>query len=132
MVPFIAQGFISMVAWSRMPRRGAAEPVGELISYTARIYPSAVAHYLSYRLDLILVSALLGATAAGLYSLALNGVDAVARVGQTAATVLFRRFSEATVPHGVRLARRGAVAAGAFSLLVGLGLAAVVGLGGAR
>lgn len=131
-VPFAAQGIISTLGWMRMPRRGAPQPVGELLSYTARIYPSAVAHYLSYRLDLILVSALLGATAAGLYSLALNGVDAVARVGQTAATVLFRRFSEAAVSQGVRLARRGASAAGALSLLVGLALAAIVILFGPR
>jgi len=132
MVPFIAQGVISMIGWTRMPRRGAAEPVGALISYTARIYPSAVAHYLSYRLDLILVSALLGATAAGLYSLALNGVDAVARVGQTAATVLFRRFSEAAVSQGARLARRGASAAGGLSLLVGVALGVIVSLFAAR
>ena len=131
-VPFVAQGLISMVGWMRMPRRGTAEPVSALLSYTARIYPSAVAHYLSYRLDLILVSALLGATAAGLYSLALNGVDAVARVGQTAATVLFRRFSESAVPQGVRLARRGAGAAGTLSLLVGLSLAVIVNLFAAR
>ena len=130
--PFIAQGLVSAFGWMRMPRRGAPEPFGALLWYTARIYPSAVAHYLSYRLDLILVSGLLGAAAAGLYSLALNGVDAVARVGQTAATVLFRRFSEAAVTHGVRLARRGASAAGVISLIVGLAFAVVVTLLGSR
>jgi O-antigen/teichoic acid export membrane protein len=125
-VPFIVQGLISAVGWLSMPRRGAGEPVGSILSYTARMYPSAVAHYLSYRLDLLLIGGLLGATAAGLYSLALNSVDAVARVGQTAATVLFRRFAEASVAQGVRLARRGASAAGAVSLLVGLALAGLV------
>lgn len=132
LTPYVVQGIVSALGWIRLPRQGGPEPVGALMSYTARIYPSAVAHYLSYRLDLILVSALLGATAAGLYSLALNSVDAVARIGQTAATVLFRRFSEATLPQGVRLARRGASAAGALSLLVGLALAALVILFGAR
>jgi O-antigen/teichoic acid export membrane protein len=127
-IPFVVQGLVSVVGWIGMPRRGDGVPVSSVLSYTARIYPSAVAHYLSYRLDLILVSALLGAAAAGIYSLALNGVDAVARVGQTAATVLFRRFSEASSSQGVRLARRGAVAAGVVSLLVGLMLVGFVSL----
>jgi O-antigen/teichoic acid export membrane protein len=130
--PFIVQGTISALGWMRMPRHGQPESVGALVSYSARIYPSAVAHYLSYRLDLILVSGLLGAAAAGLYSLALNGVDAVARIGQTAATVFFRRFSQATASQGVRLARRGATAAGGLSLVVGLVLAVVVILFGSR
>jgi O-antigen/teichoic acid export membrane protein len=127
-IPFMVQGLISALGWARMPRRGEPEPIRSILLYTVRIYPSAVAHYLSYRLDLLLVGGLLGAGAAGLYSLALNGVDAVARVGQTVATVLFRRFSEATVSQGVRLARRGASAAGALSLFVGLMLGVLVSL----
>ena len=130
--PFVAQGVISIFGWMRVPRHGPPESIRSLLSYSARIYPSAVAHYLSYRLDLILVSGLLGAAAAGLYSLALNGVDAVARIGQTAATVFFRRFSQAATSHGVRLARRSAVAAGGLSLLAGIALALVVFFVGSR
>ncbi|MEK6206417.1 MAG: oligosaccharide flippase family protein [Chloroflexota bacterium] len=126
--PFILQGLLSAFGLLRLPRRAEDDEVRTVLSYTARIYPSAVAHYLSYRLDLILVSALLGSRAAGLYSLALNGVDAVARVGQTAATVLFRRFSEADLRRGVALARRSAIYAGALSLIAGVLLAALISL----
>jgi O-antigen/teichoic acid export membrane protein len=104
-----------------------------LISYTARMYPSAIAHFLSFRLDLILVGALLGATPAGLYSLALNGVDAVARIGQTAATVLFRRFSEPDTVKASAVARRASLISALLSGAAGLALAiAVAALGQTR
>jgi O-antigen/teichoic acid export membrane protein len=72
------------------------------------------------------VSALLGATAAGIYSLALNGVDAVARIGQTVATLLFPRFASegADRSHQVSLARRAAALAGAVSFGASVTLAA--------
>ena len=125
-LPFVIQGVISVAASFRLPRRPEPEPFRPLLSYTGRIYPSTVAHYLSYRLDLLLVSGLLGATSAGVYSLALNAVDAVARIGQTAATVLFRQFAESAGAHGIGLARRGAIVAGGLSLLVGAAVALAV------
>jgi O-antigen/teichoic acid export membrane protein len=131
-LPFVIQAAISAAASVRLPRRAEPEPLGPLLSYTSRIYPSAVAHYLSYRLDLLLVSGLLGATSAGVYSLALNAVDAVARIGQTAATVLFREFSESARAYGIGLARRGAILAGSLSLLVGGALALAVTLFASR
>jgi O-antigen/teichoic acid export membrane protein len=131
-LPFVVQAAISAAASVRLPRRAEQEPLRPLLSYTGRIYPSAVAHYLSYRLDLLLVSGLLGATSAGVYSLALNAVDAVARIGQTAATVLFRRFSESARLEGIALARRGAIAAGGLSLFVGAAVALTAGLFASR
>jgi O-antigen/teichoic acid export membrane protein len=118
-LPPVFQAATVIPAWRRLPP-SPTRSLRPLLRYTAGIYPSAVAHLLSYRLDLILVGALLGATAAGIYSLALNGVDAVARIGQTAATVLFRRFRE---PDGASIARRAALATGALSLAVSLVLA---------
>ena len=112
--PFVLQA--ATAAWTllRLPAAPAREPFGPLLSYTARIYPSSLMHFLSYRLDLILVGALLGASAAGIYSLALNGVDAVARLGQSTATVLFPEFAR---PSGrsPSLARRAAVTTGLIS-----------------
>jgi O-antigen/teichoic acid export membrane protein len=131
-LPFLVQAAISAAASVRLPRRPEPEPLRPLLSYTGRIYPSAVAHYLSYRLDLLLVSGLLGATSAGVYSLALNAVDAVARIGQTVATVLFRQFSESARAHGISLARRGSIVAGGLSFLVGGCLALVVSLFASR
>jgi O-antigen/teichoic acid export membrane protein len=115
--PFIVQAAAVVPAWLRLPRGEGAGSIRTLASYTARIYPSAVGHYLSYRLDLLLVGALLGATAAGIYSLALNGVDAVARIGQAAATVLFPRFAVMPDAHeAARLVRRAAAIGGGLSL----------------
>jgi O-antigen/teichoic acid export membrane protein len=114
--------------WRALPAGGAPAPLRPLLEYTARIYPSTVAHFLSYRLDLIVVSSLLGATAAGLYSLALNSVDAVARIGQTVATLLFPRFASEDAPpaHSIALARRAAGLAGAVSFGASVAVAAVV------
>jgi O-antigen/teichoic acid export membrane protein len=55
-------------------------------------------------------------------------VDAVARIGQTAATVLFRQFSESGRAQGIGLARRGAIVAGSLSFVVGGALALLVAL----
>ncbi len=131
-LPFVAQAIVSAAEWIRLPRRGPPQALGPLMAYTVRIYPSALAHYLSYRLDLLLVSALLGATSAGVYSLALNAVDAVARIGQTASTVLFRTFSASAPTEGIGLARRGAIAAGLLSLCAGAIVAVFVAVFAAR
>ena len=127
-VPPLMQAATVAWQWRSLPAGTTATPLRPLLKYTARIYPSTVAHFLSYRLDLILVSALLGATAAGIYSLALNGVDAVARIGQTVATLLFPRFAseDAAVARGVPLARRAAALAGAVSFGASLTLAVAV------
>jgi len=125
-VPPLLQAATVAWQWRALPPGGTATPLRPLVAYTVRIYPSTVAHFLSYRLDLILVSALLGATAAGMYSLALNGVDAVARIGQTVATLLFPRFATegAARSHQVSLARRAALLAGGASFGASLPLAA--------
>jgi O-antigen/teichoic acid export membrane protein len=124
-LPPIVQAATVAWQWRRVPQEGPS-PLRMLISYTARIYPSAVAHFLSFRLDLILVSALLGAAPAGLYSLALNGVDAVARIGQTAATVLFRRFSETDTANASAVARRASLITALLSGFAGVLLAVSV------
>jgi O-antigen/teichoic acid export membrane protein len=131
-LPPVVQAATVAWQWRRVPTDGP-DPLRMLISYTARMYPSAVAHFLSFRLDLILVGALLGATPAGLYSLALNGVDAVARIGQTAATVLFRRFSEPDTVKASAVARRASLISALLSGAAGLALAiAVAALGQTR
>jgi O-antigen/teichoic acid export membrane protein len=118
-LPFVVQACTVATPWRKLPPSGHQEDLRPLFSYTTRIYPSTLAHYLSYRLDLVIVSWLLGAAAAGIYSLALNAVDAVARIGQTGATLLFPRFA-AQDAHaaGLRLARRTALVTGTLSLAV--------------
>ncbi|MGH3119185.1 MAG: lipopolysaccharide biosynthesis protein [Gaiellales bacterium] len=128
-LPPVVQALTVAWQWRRLPH-GGPNPLRMLISYTARIYPSTVAHFLSFRLDLILVSGLLGATPAGIYSLALNGVDAVARIGQTAATVLFRRFSDADTARASSVARRAALVTALLSGLAGVVLAVAVVIAG--
>jgi O-antigen/teichoic acid export membrane protein len=136
LLPFVVQACTVALPWRNLPRGGHHEGLlRSLLSYTTGIYPSTLAHYLSYRLDLIVVSWLLGAAAAGLYSLALNGVDAVARIGQTGATLLFPRFAadDATAAD-FRLARRTALVTGTLSLaavvvMAALALAAAPRLG---
>jgi O-antigen/teichoic acid export membrane protein len=126
LLPFVVQAATVIRPWLSLPRVEDAS-IRPLITYSLRIYPSAVAHFLSYRLDLLLVGGLLGAAAAGLYSLALNGVDAVSRLGQTAATLLFRGFARAGLGLGDRRrAQRAAVLTGAIGLLLGVALAAAV------
>jgi O-antigen/teichoic acid export membrane protein len=68
------------------------------------------------------------------YSLALNGVDAVARFGQTAATLLFRGFAETGLAESdPRPAQRAATLTGAVGLVLGAVLAlAVIVIGQAR
>jgi O-antigen/teichoic acid export membrane protein len=128
-LPPIAQATVVAWQWRQVPHDGP-DPLRMLISYTARIYPSAVAHFLSFRLDLLLVSALAGATSAGIYSLALSGVDAVARIGQTAATVLFRRFSDEDTARAASVARRAAIVTALLGGLGGLVIALAVVIGG--
>jgi len=128
-MPPIAQATIVAWQWRQLPHDGP-DSLRMLISYTARIYPSAVAHFLSFRLDLLLVSALVGATPAGIYSLALSGVDAVARIGQTAATVLFRQFSDQDVARAASVARRAALLTALLGGLAGFVLAMGVVIGG--
>lgn len=117
LLPFVVQAGTVALPWRDLARGGNNEGLlGALFSYTARIYPSTLAHYLSYRLDLIIVSWLLGAAPAGLYSLALNGVDAVARIGQTGATLLFPRFAlQNASSASLKLARRTALVTGMLS-----------------
>lgn len=124
--PFALQAAAAVWMLARLPPSESAEPFHSLVSYTARIYPSSVAHVLSYRLDLILVGSLLGASSAGIYSLALNGVDAVARLGQSAATVLFPQFARPSSGEtNVLLVRRAAEVTGMVSLAASVALAAV-------
>jgi O-antigen/teichoic acid export membrane protein len=133
LLPFVVQAATVIRPWLSLPRTNTAA-IRPLVTYSLRIYPSAVAHFLSYRLDLLLVGGLLGPAAAGVYSLALNGVDAVARFGQTAATLLFRGFAETGLAESdPRPAQRAATLTGAVGLVLGAVLAlAVTVIGQAR
>jgi O-antigen/teichoic acid export membrane protein len=125
--PFLIQALTVIRPWRALPPSDETRTLSQLLSYTARIYPSTLAHYLSYRLDLLLVGALLGTTAAGIYSLALNGVDAVARVGQTIATLLFPSFAVAAAEKDtVSLARRAALIGGILSFVAITSLAVTI------
>jgi O-antigen/teichoic acid export membrane protein len=127
-VPYAIQAIAVLPVWRSLASADASHGTRELIEYTRGIYPNAVLHFLSYRLDLLIVAALLGATAAGLYSLALNAVDAVARLGQSFATVLFPEFVRSAA--AALIARRVALGTGVASMTVlgfvalALGLAA--------
>lgn len=90
--PFVAQALAVIVGILRLEAgqmRGHLK--GELFGYTARIYPSTLAHYVIYRLDLLMIASILGAGQAGLYSLAIAVVDAVARLAQSVATLMYPR-----------------------------------------
>jgi len=111
----------------RLPQSDSSPAISDLLAYTARFYPTTLAQFLSFRLDLVMVSGLLGSVAAGTYSLALNGVDAVARVGYTAGTVLYPRFSRSEASEAsAKLACRAAIAVGLLSFGLVFALSAVV------
>jgi O-antigen/teichoic acid export membrane protein len=127
-VPVAVRGGVALIAATRLPgARYTDLEVAPVLSYTARFYPTTLAHFLSYRLDLMLVGALLGPVSAGTYSLAMNGLDAVARIGQSAATVLYPRFASQGERQGATaLARQVALSTGAVAATLQLILAAVL------
>ena len=126
--PSALRGGVALISATRLPGdRHTDLRIGRVFSYTARFYPTTLAHFLSYRLDLMLIGGLLGPVAAGTYSLAMNGVDAVARIGQSAATVLYPRFASQGERHtAADLARRVALTTSVGAAGLQLILAAVL------
>lgn len=128
--PFAIQALTVVALWTRLP--ATTSPVRAelpLLTYSARLYPSALAQFLTFRLDLILVGGLLGASPAALYGLALTGLDGVSRLGHSAAALLYPQFSRSrSGAQAVVTARRSAIQVGLLSGVLIL-LLAIITLG---
>lgn len=88
---------------------------GELVGYGLRLYPSAIATFLSYRVDLFLLSALLvDAGDIGRYAIAVSMAEITFQVPDSVATLFYPRVASADRAD----AHRMAPAIARFSLLV--------------
>ena len=88
-------------------RGGPPVGLGELVGHGARLYPAAVTTFLSYRVDVFLLSALLGASSAsaiGLYSLAVRLAELVFVIPDSIGMVFFPRVAGAERAHADRMA----------------------------
>ncbi len=124
--PFAVQAMTILALWSRLPPTNQVGAWLPLLGYSARLYPSAVAQFLTFRLDLILVGGFLGASEAALYSLALNGLDGVSRLGHSTAALLYPQFSASrSGAEAIIVARRSALRVGLLSGLLTLLLSVI-------
>jgi O-antigen/teichoic acid export membrane protein len=101
----------------------SAGPVnlGALLGYGLRLYPAGISTFLSYRVDLFLLSALRGdAAAIGLYALAVSLAEITFQVPDSVATLFYPRVAGAERAEADRLAPSIA----RFTLLI-TGLAAI-------
>lgn len=127
--PFAVQAMTIVALWNRLPATKQVRAPLPLLAYSARLYPSALAQFLTFRLDLILVGGFLGASQAALYSLALNGLDGVSRLGHSAAALLYPQFSiSQSSAEAIVVARKSALRVGLLSGILTL-LLSVIALG---
>lgn len=76
------------------PADGPSVKLPHLVSYGIRIYPASVTGYFSYRVDVLVLSALLGdAAAVGLYTFAVSLAELAFMVPDSVSTVFYPRVA---------------------------------------
>ena len=90
----VATGLELQRAVAQDPQPGAPVSLAQIVGYGLRIYPASVSGYFSYRVDVLILSAMLGqASSIGLYTFAVSLAELAFMIPDSVSTVFFPRVA---------------------------------------